>query len=413
MTQAQILSQPLRLPNGVVLPNRLVKSAMSEALGMLDGHPTASLETLYGRWADGGIGLSITGNVMIDRRALGEPGNVVIEDDRDLELLKQWAAAGSRHGTQLWMQINHPGKQAPRGLNIETVAPSAIPFNADMKGLFGVPRELKPDEIEEIIKCFGRTALTAKKAGFGGVQIHGAHGYLVSQFLSPHHNQRNDQWGGSPVNRRRFLLAILSEIQRQVGKEFPIGIKINSADFQRGGFSEEESIETMCALDSAGIDLVEISGGTYEAPVMTGARKLRDSTRKREAYFLEFAERARAAIRVPLMLTGGFRTAEGMANAISSGAVDLVGLARSLVIEPDLPKRILAGLPPRHEVKPISTGFKFIDKIGFMEITWYTRQIQRIGHGQEPLPDESPLMVFVLNTLRMGVNAFKMRRMRA
>ncbi|MEO5968423.1 MAG: NADH oxidase, partial [Bdellovibrionia bacterium] len=228
MQSGQILAQSFKLQNGFVLRNRLVKSAMSEALGTIDNHPTPSLETLYGRWADGGIGLCITGNVMVDRRALGEPNNVVIEDEGDLALLKRWATAGSRNGTQLWMQINHPGKQAPRGLNFETVAPSPIPFRPEMTRFFGVPRELKEQEIEDIVVRFGRTAQIAKKAGFNGIQIHGAHGYLVSQFLSPHHNQRTDRWGGNATNRRRFMLEVLGEIRGQVGNQFPIGIKLNS-----------------------------------------------------------------------------------------------------------------------------------------------------------------------------------------
>lgn len=413
MQNSQILAQSLPLPNGTVLPNRLVKSAMSEALGTLDNHPTPSLETLYRRWADGGIGLCITGNVMIDRNALGEPNNVVIENEDDLDLLQRWAKAGTRYETQLWMQINHPGKQAPRGLNRETVAPSPIPFRPEMAKFFGLPRELKLEEIEEIILRFGRTARIAKEAGFNGIQIHGAHGYLVSQFLSPHHNQRKDRWGGSPANRRRFMLEVFNEIRKQVGKEFPIGIKINSADFQRGGFSEDESIEAMQALDAAGIDLVEISGGTYEAPVMTGSKKMKESTLRREAYFLEFAEKARAAIRVPLMVTGGFRTSEGMANAISSGAVDLIGLARPLAIEPDLPKRLLQGSKAKHEVKSVSTGIKWIDKMGHMEIAWYTRQLQRMGQGGDPKPTEPALRAFLANTLESGWKLFKMRRLRS
>ncbi len=409
---AQVLSQPLRLASGTLIPNRLVKSAMSEALGTLDNRPTTSLGTLYGQWADGGIGLSITGNVMIDRRALGEPGNIVIEDDSDLDLLKKWAAAGGRNGAQLWMQINHPGKQAPRGLNRETVAPSAIPFRADMQRIFALPRELKNEEIEDIILRFGRTAFIAKKAGFGGIQIHGAHGYLVSQFLSQHHNQRTDQWGGSATNRRRFLLTVVGEIRRQVGREFPIGVKLNSADFQRGGFTESESIETIKALEQDGIDLLEISGGTYEAPVMSGFQNIRERTRQREAYFLEFAEKARLAVRVPLILTGGFRTPEGMAGAIASGAVDFVGLARSLAVEPDLPARILRGLKPRFEIKPISTGIRVLDKIGFFEVTWYTYQLRRMGLGRNPIPNASATWVFLVNVLNMGWKAFRMRRLR-
>lgn len=415
LTPAQVLAQPFRLPNGSLVPNRLAKSAMSEALGSLDNRPGERLERLYGRWADGGIGLCITGNVMIDRRALGEPGNVVVEDERDLAALTRWAAAGTRRGGQLWMQINHPGKQSPRGLNAETVAPSAIPFRADLARFFATPRALTEAEIEAIISRYGNAARIAKKAGFSGVQIHGAHGYLVSQFLSPHHNQRTDRWGGSPENRRRFVLAVLAEMRRQVGADFPIGIKLNSADFQRGGFTEDESLDAIRALAAAGIDLVEISGGTYEAPAMTGttAATAKASTVAREAYFLEFAEKVRAAVSVPLMLTGGFRSLPGMARAVQDGAIDFVGVARLLAVEPEAPARLLQGQDPQQKIRPIRTGIGFVDRAALMEVTWYTRQLHRIGVGREPVPDESGLKSFAIGLVENGWNTFRTRRLRA
>lgn len=407
MQPAQILSQPLTLPNGTTLKNRLVKSAMSECLGTVDHHPTAQLEVLYGRWAQGDLGLCITGNVMIDRRAVGEPHNVVIEDERHLGLLKRWAAAGNHLDTALWMQLNHPGKQAPRGLNRETVSPSAVPFSPGLARFFDVPRALNENEIEDIILRFGRTARIAKIAGFQGIQIHGAHGYLVSQFLSPHHNRRRDRWGGNALNRRRFMLAVLGEIRRQVGNTFPIAIKLNSADFQRGGFDEEESIDAILALAQEGIDLIEISGGTYEAPAMVGSMRAKESTQQREAYFLKFAEKVRMATRVPLMVTGGFRTCEGMTHAILSGAVDLVGLARPLAIEPDVATRFLRGWNAKHTVRPISTGMKIIDKMTFMEISWYTNQLQRMGYGRDPKPDASALRLFLINTIKLSWKGLK------
>ena len=412
MSPQQILAQPLTLANGSVLKNRIAKSAMSEALGTTDNRATPRLERLYGAWADGGLGLCITGNVMIDRRAIGEPNNVAIEDESDLDALKRWAAAGTRNGTQLWMQINHPGKQSPKGLNSETVSPSAIPFRKDMAAFFNTPRELTSAEIDDLVLRFGRTSAIAKKAGFSGVQIHAAHGYLVSQFLSPHHNQRTDEWGGTAEKRRRFVLEVLASIRKLVGPDFPIGIKLNSADFQRGGFTEEESLATIKALVDAGIDLVEISGGTYEAPAMTGIMK--DSTRQREAYFLDFAEKARKIIgKVPLMLTGGFRTAAGMAEAVNSGAIDLVGVARSLAMEPDLPSRLLNGKDPIHHVRPITTGIKMIDRMALMEVAWYSRQLRRIGNGQKPKPKESGLKSFAVGMVENGWHTFKTRRLRA
>lgn len=399
MTPQDVLARPFTLPNGAVVKNRLLKSAMSEALGDRACAATPELERLYGTWADGGIGLCVTGNVMVDRRAIGEPGNVVIEDEAHLAALQAWARAGTRHGTHCWVQLNHPGKQAPKGLNKENVSPSAVPFRAEMQAFFPTPRALTDAEVWDIVQRFGNAARIVKKAGFSGVQIHGAHGYLVSQFLSPHHNQRTDEWGGTPEKRRRFVLEVFGAMRAQVGPDFPIGIKLNSADFQRGGFTEEESLDTIRALADAGIDLIEISGGTYEAPAMTGVKEkkapVKDSTRQREAYFLAFAEKARQAVKVPLAVTGGFRSSHGMADAIVSGAVDFVGIARSLAIEPDMPRRLLAGQEPRLKVKPIRTGLPPIDKMGLMEITWYTGQLKRIGKGEPPKPDELPLWVFL------------------
>lgn len=398
MTPHAVLAQAFTLPNGVVIKNRMMKSAMSETLGNADGAPTPELVHLYEAWAAGGIGGCITGNVMIDRRAVGEPGNIVIEDGRDMAALKAWAHAATRHNTQCWVQLNHPGKQAPKGLNAETVAPSAIPFRGDMQPYFATPRELSDTEVREVIRRFGNAAGIVRQAGFSGVQIHGAHGYLVSQFLSPHHNCRTDDWGGTPEKRRRFVLQVYRAIREAVGPDFTVGIKLNSADFQRGGFTEEESLETIRALADAGIDLIEISGGTYEAPAMTGVKlgngPVKESTRQREAYFLEFAEKARSTVGTPLMVTGGFRSAKGMAEAISSGAVDLVGLARIMAIEPDLPNRLLSGKDPAQQVRPIRTGIKAIDKLGLLEISWYAGQLRRIGNGQAPKPRESGLWVF-------------------
>ncbi len=387
MKPAEILSQPLTLKTGSVIPNRFAKSAMSETLGTIDNRVTRELVTLYRTWAEGGTGLSITGNVMVDRRHIGEPQNVVLEDERDLVLLRAWADAGKTGGNQIWMQLNHPGKQSPKMLNSDTVAPSAIPFKKELRGMFATPRALTGTEIEEIVLRFARSAAIAEKAGFDGVQIHGAHGYLVSQFLSPHHNQRTDEWGGSAENRMRFVLEVYRAIRAVTGDGFNVGIKLNSADFQRGGFTEEESLGVIDALAKEGIDLVEISGGNYENPAMAKgaeAGQVKQSTLAREAYFLEFAEKVRERVEVPLMVTGGFRTETGMADAVTSGATDLVGIARPLAVEPDCPKRIMAGESFTSAVRPIRTGIRLIDDMALMEVSWYTRQLGRIGKGKAP-----------------------------
>jgi 2,4-dienoyl-CoA reductase-like NADH-dependent reductase (Old Yellow Enzyme family) len=412
---ANLLNQALTLPNGSVLRNRLAKAAMSETLGTYDNRPTQELVRLYRRWAASGLGLIVTGNVMVDRRALGEPGNVVIEDASDLAVLQQWAKAATDQGAAIWAQLNHPGKQSTKGLNAYNLAPSAVPFREDMAAFFETPREATAAEIEDIIQRFGRSAAICKKAGFSGVEIHGAHGYLINQFLSPHHNRRTDEWGGSPEKRRRFVLAVYAEIRRQVGPEFAVAIKLNSADFQRGGFTEEESIETIHALVDAGIDLVEISGGTYEAPAMSGAMQepLKASTAAREAYFLAFAEKVRAAEKVPLMVTGGFRTAAGMSAALRAGAFDVVGLARLLAIDPDAPAALLRGQDSHQQVRPIRTGLKAIDRMGIMEVLWYTRQLQRLARGHAPRPGEGGLSAFLKSALSSGWGTFRTRRLRA
>lgn len=413
--EENLLNRPLYLPNGSAIRNRLAKAAMSETLGTYNNHPTLKLVELYRRWSASGIGLLITGNVMIDRRALGEPGNVVIEDETDLPLLHQWARAATGQGAAIWVQLNHPGKQSTKGLNRSNLAPSAVPFRKDMASLFETPREATTAEIEDIIQRFGRSAAICKKAGFSGVQIHGAHGYLINQFLSPHHNRRTDEWGGNSEKRRRFVLAVYREIRRQVGTDFPVGIKLNSADFQHGGFTEQESMATIHALAEAGIDLIEISGGTYEAPAMSGGLEAtkKASTVAREAYFLEFAEKVRTSINVPLMVTGGFRSAAAMNAALRSGALDVIGLARLFAIDPEAPAALLQGQDSAQRVRPITTGIKQIDQMGVMEILWYTLQLKRIASGGNPKPDESGLWAFAKSVLKSGWGTFRTRRARA
>jgi len=207
---------------------------------------------------------------------------------------------------------------------------------------------------------------------------------------------------------------VYAEIRRQVGADFPIGIKLNSADFQKGGFTEEESMDTIRALAQAGIDLVEISGGTYESPVMTGATgEQKASTQLREAYFLEFAEKARAAVSTPLMVTGGFRSCAGMNAALRSGALDLVGLSRLLAVDPDAPAALLRGADSPQRVRPITTGIKAVDRMTIMEVAWYARQLKRIASGGKPRPNESGLKAFLGTIVHSGWGTFRTRRLRA
>jgi len=381
------LAQTLELPNGATLKNRVAKAAMSEQLGTKQNGPTEGLVKLYETWGRGGAGLLITGNVMIDRRALGEPANVALEDDRDLELLGAWASAAQADGALAVMQINHPGRQSPRVVVAEPVAPSAVPLEG-FAGAFAPPRALHEAEIEEIIRRFATTAGLAVRGGFAGVEVHGAHGYLISQFLSPHTNRRDDGWGGTAEKRRRFLFEVLRAVREAIGPRAILALKLNSADFQRGGFSEEESMDVVRLLNDTGLDLLEISGGTYEKPPTSQEKPRRESTRKREAYFLEYAEQVRAITTMPLMLTGGMRSVEGMAAALASG-VDVVGLARPLAVEPDLPNRLLSGATEEALKIDLQLGIKKLDD--FLEVSWYQQQLMRMARGQLPDPDSCRL----------------------
>ncbi|MHA3890881.1 NADH:flavin oxidoreductase/NADH oxidase family protein [Acinetobacter sp. GXMZU3951] len=389
------LAEPLKIRN-TTFKNRIIKGAMSEALADYAGRPNHLHLGLYEAWAKGGLGCAITGNVMVDFRAKNEPGVVVLESERDLAALTQWANLGKQYGMVQLVQLSHPGRQCPKGLNQETVAPSAVPFSPMLATTFATPRELREDEILEIIQRFARAAQICEKAGFEGVQLHGAHGYLISQFLSPLTNQRQDQWGGSIENRMRFLLEIYQAVRAATSADFIISVKLNSADFQRGGISEEDVITVFKAIDAVGIDLIEISGGTYEAPAMAGVKqeKRKASTIAREAYFLDFAEQIRQQVSCHLMVTGGFRTVQGMNAALDSGACDFIGIARPFAVETDLADRLLVGQDVRYAVDKIKTGIPMVDKMAIMEIIWYAAQFKSIAQGKRPNPKLSPLKVF-------------------
>ncbi|MDO8186678.1 NADH:flavin oxidoreductase/NADH oxidase family protein [Conexibacter sp. JD483] len=405
------LAEALPLPCGAVLPNRIAKAAMSEQLGDRSNRPTQQLDRLYERWGRDGAGLVITGNVMIDRRHVGEPRNVVVEDARDLPALRRWADAGRAGGSALWVQVNHPGRQALRIAGAHPVGPSAVA--PKLPGAV-TPRALTPHEIEQIVARFATTAAVVRDAGFDGVQLHGAHGYLISQFLSPRANVREDEWGGDAERRRRFALEVVGAVRAAVGDDFAVGIKLNSADFQRGGFSEDESVEVVAALAEAGVDLVEISGGTYESPAMMGgsdgdSAPQRASTAAREAYFLDYAERVRERVPgLPLMVTGGFRSLEGMAAAIGSGACDVVGIGRPLALHPDAVGELLAGTRARVDAGKRGLGVRRLDSA--IDLFWHTRQLQRIGRGREPWAGEHALQTFAAFLLTNGWGAARRRR---
>jgi len=399
------LLQPLTLPCGVVIHNRILKSAMSEGMGSKDFSPNEKHITLYQRFKEGGSGIVVTGNVMIDETALGEPKNVVIEDERHLDALKAWAKAGHSEESALWVQLNHPGKQSPRFITKTPVAPSAVPLSGMMKSAFNQPRALELDEIKDIINRFKEAARIVKKAGFGGVQIHGAHGYLVSQFLSPHHNRRTDQYGGSLENRMRFLVEIYDHIRDVVGPTFPVGVKMNIDDFNETGFQPEEAIQVIRTLEEKGIDLVELSGGTYEKPVMMGSET-------EEGFFLKALKAVNDQFKVPIVITGGFRSLSVMEKVLDDGLAMMIGLARPLVLEPDMILNIKKGTFKSVELPRITTGFKRFDRsIGaVLGLSAYAYQLQRLATKRPVKITRNAYKVLLSLMFSHGLVIFKRRR---
>ena len=372
------VAEKLILPNGTIIKNRFFKSAMSELFANGKCQPNQLHVNLYHEWANGGTGIVMTGNVMVDGRALGEPGNVVVEDERDMVVLKQWATAGTANNTQLWMQINHPGKQSPRTLSKEPVAPSAVPLGGNFRHAFNDPRALTAAEIKELVKRFITTAKIAKKAGFTGVQIHGAHGYLVNQFLSPYDNRRTDEYGGSLENRMRFLVEIYEGMRDALGANFPIGLKLNSTDFKEGGFTEEDSIKVVMKMAELGIDLIEISGGNAENFKMA-------SGTGDEVFFLKYAQKIKSKVNVPIVVTGGFRSKESMEEAVRNNKTSMIGIARPLALVPDIPNQIMEGRYETVNTQRLTTGIKGLDeKFGaIIGNSYYEQQMKRIAQGKK------------------------------
>lgn len=401
------IGDTITLPCGVSAKNRLFKSAMSEQLGDAQQNPGEKLFKLYQTWAEGGIGICVSGNIMVDRDALGEPKNVVLDEQSDLDSFRRWTQSATANSTQFWAQLNHPGKQIPNFLNKQPVAPSAIPLGNGLEKAFNCPRELTDAEIETIIERFATSAKLAKEVGFNGVQIHSAHGYLVNQFLSPHHNQRQDRWGGSLENRMRFLIEIYHAIRASVGKDFAVAIKLNSADFQKGGFSEEDFLIVVKELDTLGIDLIEVSGGNYENPEMMA----KESTAKREAFFIKQASKAKALLNTAkLVVTGGFRSAKAMNQALADEVIDAAGIARPMAVYPDLPNRLIADDNYGIKMKSLSSGSKTLDRLSMLELVWYEHQMDRIGSGKGAKPNQSSWYSIFRNFKDIGSYTWKKRR---
>lgn len=402
------LADPLRLRSGLRLPNRIAKASMTENLADADNQPTPELERLYATWADGGAGLLLTGNLMVDRRYLERSRNVVADALVDPDRLA--ALAASTGEVPVVAQLNHPGRQTNRLMAWRPVAPSAGRA-VSMLGAFGRPRALDDDEIDAIVDRFVDAAVRCRDAGFDGVQVHAAHGYLLAQFLAPATNQRADRWGGDVARRARALLEVVRRTRRATGDDFTIAVKLNSSDFRRGGLTEDDAAEVARLVDAEGIDLLEVSGGTYESGALLGLADGQAPTGEdREAYFAGFAARIRDEVDTPVMLTGGIRSRGAMDALLGAGIVDVIGLARPLALHPDLPGRLLAGdvdhidLPTYRVPGPLELAG---------ESEWYEAQLARVATGADPDPDLDHLrmsLAFLAGEAVRGLSSGPRRR---
>nr|AHZ63797.1 NADH:flavin oxidoreductase/NADH oxidase [Metarhizium rileyi] len=402
------IARPLTLPCGLTVPNRLAKAALAEGWGDKNMLPDPSLVETYGSWADGEWGLIMTGNVQVDAAYLGTREDNAVNDDipreQHLESWRKWAKVCSRNGTPAIVQLNHPGRQSLPGAGShgffgKTIAPSVVPVRLGdgliarfMSALiFGSPREMDAADVQHVVGRFAEGAKLSYEAGFAGIEIHAAHGYLLAQFLSSKTNKRTDAYGGSPKRRARIIVEIIKAIRAVVPKEFCVGIKLNSVDHQSQK-ELDECIEQLEAIVDAGIDFLEISGGTYENPEkMTGKVNptVSERTAAREAFFLEFAHVIRDRFKgVPLMVTGGFRSRQGMEAAIRDGGCDLVGIGRPAIINPFLPKNTIFNAEVDDEQARLyakNVAPSWLSKVlgmrsvnGAAETLWYVQQIHKM-----------------------------------
>ncbi|MEU8140252.1 2,4-dienoyl-CoA reductase [Streptodolium elevatio] len=382
------LFSPLSLRSGQVLGNRIAKAAMEENMAGRDQVPDSRLLALYRRWASGGAGLLITGNVMVHAQALTGPGGVVLDEAAPLEPFAAWAEAAKSGGGAVWMQVNHPGRQVQADMPGVVWGPSDVGVDLGRhSSRFGRPTAMTPEQIEATVARFAATARRAEEAGFDGVEVHAAHGYLLSQFLSPLVNRRTDAWGGPLENRARMLLDVVAAVRSVVSPSFAVAVKLNSADFQRGGFSADDARRVIGMLVPLGVDLVELSGGSYESPAMTG-RPADARAQAREAYFLDLAKDLVTTSPLPLMLTGGI-TRRDTADRVLDSGIALVGMGTALAVTPDLPERWRTGREADRPLRPVTWSDKALASAASM--AQVRHQMRRIARGSDPRPRTHPV----------------------
>jgi 2,4-dienoyl-CoA reductase-like NADH-dependent reductase (Old Yellow Enzyme family) len=317
--------------NHLHLQNRLVRSATAEHMADEEGRPLPSLSSLYRRLATGGVGLIISGHMYVHPYGKAHREMTGVFDDDLLPGLAELAQAVHDEGGRIVAQINHGGMDCDQDCVAEPIAPSRL----------GPPlstREARPMGVREIltlIEAFGQAARRVQRAGFDGVQIHAAHGYLIDQFLSPLTNHRQDEWGGDPRRRRTFLRAVCASIRDRVGPDFPLLIKLGLMDGLDGGLSAQEAREMVSELESMGVDGLEVSGGISGRERLSVREHIRSPAD--EAYFRPLAKLARSATSLPIALVGGMRSRAVMESVLASGDADLISMSRPLINDPEFP----------------------------------------------------------------------------
>ena len=381
--------------------------------------PGDRLHQLYRSWVEGGVGLILTGNVMVAPDALTGPGGVVLQESTDIEPFKRWAEAGKPKDGQFWMQINHPGRQVYAAMGETALSPSDKTLDmGNLSKMFAQPRAMTEGEIEVLIQRFAASSKQAELAGFTGVQVHAAHGYLISQFLSPLTNLRSDQWGGDINNRSRVLIEIVKRIRQSVKPEFCVSVKLNSADFQKGGFDLNDAKAVIQLLNELGVDLVELSGGSYESPAMQGRVSEKEGekterTLRREAYFVDFAREIASVAIMPIMVTGGIlrrAVAEEALEKDSAGfGVEMLGIAQAMAFQPDLPKQ---WQKDELEIKlpQVNWKNKTFAALAVMAVT--KAQLNRLALGKSPKANISPFFSLIADQIKTSQRTKRYRRWR-
>ena len=418
------IDEKFTLPCGLELPHRLVKSAATEGIADEENRATDGHIALYRLWATNhnAGGTLITGNIQVDRRYLERAGNIAIDGPQtedQLRRLRSLVEAGKASGTVLIAQLGHAGRQCTALVNLKPIAPSAVQLRAT--GIpSGKPKAMNQSEIHDVAKRFANAARVCQEVGFDGIQIHAAHGYLLSTFLNPNANIREDDYGGSLENRSRVIHEVVDAIHAAVkrGETFAIGIKLNSADFSKNGFTLEECKKVATSLDGK-VDFLEVSGGNYESAGMilgptgfedmTKLSAIGTSTQIREAYFVEFAKQIKATMKKSaVMVTGGMRSRASMNGALENGDADLIGVCRPVCGDPYCVGKLLRNeidtLPSFENTLKLPKWARWTTRIIIGNIItvgagmlWFYDSVIRVAKGQDP--DTNPNLFGVMSQM--------------